>query len=580
MSEVVLGVNAYHGDAAAALLIDGRCVAAAEEERFTRVKHQAGFPDHAIRWCLREAGIEPADVGHVAIGRNPASNVKNKIRWMLLHPPNPRFFRDRYRNATRILDVGDAVADAVGIDRKQASWKVHRVEHHRSHLASAFHCSPFEEAACLSIDGMGDFSSTMWGLGRGRDVSILGSVPHPHSLGHYYTAFSQFMGLPRYGDEYKLMGLAAYGEPTMKDKVREVLWLEKDLSFKLGLKYFVHHTKGVPMTWEGTPVLGSLFSDRITDLLGPPREPGAEISERDANLAASIQAVLEDVGLEMIRRLHDQTKSKRLVMAGGVALNCVLNGRIPVDTPFEEVWVQPASNDAGTSLGAALWAWNQDLQRERTWTMGDVYLGPGFDEADLKEALEDGELHYKREDDETLFPRVAKRIAEGAIVGWYQGRMEFGPRALGNRSIVCDSRNPNMKDILNSRIKHREPFRPFAPSVLAEKTGEWFTQDHPSPYMAMAYEVRPEKRSVVPAITHEDGTGRLQTVERSANERYYELIAAVDKETGVPVVLNTSLNENEPICCTPREAVECFKRTRMDVLVLGNFVVDRTATNE
>ena len=389
MNEVVLGVNAYHGDASAALLVDGRCVAAAEEERFTRVKHQAGFPNLAIRWCLAEAGATPQDISHVAIGRNPASNVYNKIRWMALHPPNPRFFKDRYRNATRILDVGDAVADALEVDRKQTNWKVHRVEHHRSHLGSAFHCSPYDDAACLSIDGMGDFSSTMWGIGRDRDVSILGSVPHPHSLGHYYTAFSQFMGLPHYGDEYKLMGLAAYGEPTMKDKVREILWLEKDLAFRLGLKYFVHHTKGVPMTWEGTPILGSLFSDRITELLGPPREPGAEINERDANLAASIQAVLEDVGLEMIRRLHAQTRTPRLVMAGGVALNCVLNGRILVDTPFEELWVQPASNDAGTSLGAALWAWNQDLARSRNWTMENVYLGPEFEEAEYKQALED-----------------------------------------------------------------------------------------------------------------------------------------------------------------------------------------------
>jgi carbamoyltransferase len=577
MSEAILGVNAYHGDASAALLVDGACVAAAEEERFTRVKHQAGFPDHAIRWCLEEAGLSPSDLGHIAIGRNPASNAKNKIKWMLFHPPDPRFFRDRYRNATRILDVGDAVAGALDVDRKKMKWETHRVEHHRSHLGSAFQCSPFDEAACISIDGMGDFSSTMWGLGEGRDIKMLGSVSHPHSLGHYYTMFSQFMGLPRYGDEYKLMGLAAYGEPTMVDKVREVLWLTKGLQFKLGLKYFLHHTKGVAMTWEGTPEVGALYSPRIFELLGPPREVGAEITERDADLAASIQAVLEEVGLEMIRRLHEATKTPRLVMAGGVALNCVLNGKIPVETPFEEVWVQPASNDAGTALGAALWARHHDLERPRTWTMDHTYFGPGYEDADHKKALEDSGLEYRSLADVELFDHVAQRLDEGAVVGWFQGRMEFGPRALGNRSIVCDSRRHDMKDILNARIKHREPFRPFAPSVLADKTGDWFEQDHPSPYMLMAYNVRPEKRSVIPAVTHEDGTGRLQTVTRDSNVRYYDLIKAFEKRTGVPVVLNTSFNENEPICCTPEEAVRCFKRTHMDTLVLGNYVSEKPA---
>ncbi len=575
MPEVVLGVNAYHGDASAALLVDGECVAAAEEERFTRVKHQAGFPDNAIRWCLNEAELTPKDIGHIAIGRNPASNAWNKIKWMALHPPDPRFFKDRYRNATRILDVGDAVAMALGVEPEEMDWRIHRVEHHRSHLASAFHCSPFDDAVCISLDGMGDFSSTMWGVGRGNDIKVLGSVSHPHSLGHYYTAFSQFMGLPKYGDEYKLMGLAAYGQPRMANKLREVLWLGKDLQLRLGLKYFLHHTKGVAMAWEGTPHVGTLYSPKMVELLGAPRQPGADVNERDADLAASIQEVLEEVALEMLRRLHQQTGGRSLVAAGGVALNCVLNGKIPVETPFEEIWVQPASNDAGTALGAALWAWHEDLGRPRWWTMDHAYLGPGYDEADYKRALEDAGLEYRSLPDDELTDHVGRRIAEGAITGWYQGRMEFGPRALGNRSIICDPRRHDMKDILNARIKHREPFRPFAPSVLVDRTGEWFEQDHPSPYMLLAYNVRPDKRAEIPAVTHEDGTGRLQTVDRASNARYYELISAFERHTGVPVVLNTSFNENEPICCTPEEAVACFERTHMDVLVLGNFVAEK-----
>jgi carbamoyltransferase len=575
MSVSILGVNAYHGDAAAALLVDGVCVAAVDEERFTRIKHQAGFPQQSVKWCLKEAGIPPEELNHVAIGRHPASNAWNKIKWMLRHPPDPRFFKDRFQNAARILDLDDAIAASLDVSKDSLKATFHRVEHHRSHLASAFFCSPFEQAACLSLDGMGDFSSTMWSVGEGPRMKVMGTVSHPHSLGHYYTAFTQFLGLPHYGDEYKLMGLAAFGEPRFVDQVRKVLWLERDLQLRLGLEYFLHHTKGVAMTWEGTPVVGAMYSEKMVEEFGPARNPANEVTERDADLAASIQFVLDEVVLEMLRRLQVKTKEKAVVTAGGVALNCVTNGKIRAQTGFEDVWVQPASNDAGTALGAALWVWNEELTQERTWEMKHAFLGPGFDDSDHKKALADAGLSSVSLVEHELFGYVAGRIADGAIVGWFQGRMEFGPRALGNRSIVCDPRRSDMKDILNSRIKHRESFRPFAPSILEEKAGQWFEQDYPSPYMLMAYAVKRDKRSDIPAVTHEDGTGRLQTVSRDANRRFHDLISAFEAKTNVPILLNTSFNENEPVTCTPKEAVATFQRTKMDLLVLGNHVVER-----
>lgn len=573
MSEVILGINAYHGDASAALLVDGTCVAAVEEERISRVKHQSGFPVESVRRSLEMAGVSPIDIDHIAIGRDPLSNLYRKLSYGLLHPPGVSFVRSRLRNAAKVMDVKKSLRAALGKEKLRARF--HRVEHHRTHIASAFDCSPFEEAACISLDGMGDFVSTMWGSGRGSKIDVWGSVNHPHSLGHFYQAFTQYLGLHRFGDEFKLMGLASYGEPRFKEELKDVVSLGDDLQFRLNLDYFTHHKRGVDMTWEeGTPEVGGFWSPKVAEVFGPPREVGSEITARDEDLAASVQAVLEDIALEMLRRLHSRSGSKNLAMAGGVALNCVLNGRIQEDTPFEEVWIQPAANDAGISLGAALWVCHQVLGRPRAWVMEHAYLGDDFDDADYKSALEAAGLNYDVVDDETLFDRVAGHIADGDVVGWFQGRMEFGPRALGNRSIVCDPRRPDMKDTLNSRIKHREPFRPFAPSILEDKTGDWFERSYPSPYMLLAYEVRPEKRQAIPAVTHVDGTGRLQTVRRDQNPRYYELIQTFEKKTGVPVLLNTSFNENEPICCRPEEAVDCFTRTHMDVLVLGNYIID------
>jgi carbamoyltransferase len=576
---VVLGINAYHGDASAALVVDGEVVAAAEEERFTRVKHQAGFPASAIRWCLASAGVSPRDIQHVGISRNPLVHLTRKMAWTIRGRPSLGSVRQRLGNQRRVLALRDALAEAIGTNPRLLRPRFHRVEHHRAHLASALFCSPFEDATCLSLDGMGDFVSSMWAHGSGNRFRIKGCVPFPESLGVYYTAFTQFLGLPAYGDEYKLMGLAAYGEPKFLPELRHVLRSGEDLSFQLNPAFFTHQQRGVDMTWSsGQPTLGPLWAPTMAEVFGPARDRGADVTDRDRDLAASVQARLEEVEFDFIRRLHDRVPSRRLVMAGGVALNCLVNGRIHEETPFEEVWIQPAANDAGTAVGASLWIWNQVLGHPRGWEMTHAYLGPAFTDAECCTALRAGGLAAKRFDDLDLSDHVAKRITDGAIVGWYQGRMEFGPRALGNRSIVCDARRREMKDLLNARIKHREPFRPFAPSVLAEVTGDWFQQDGPSPFMLKAYKVRPDRRHLIPTVTHADGTGRLQTVTRDANTRYYDLIAAFGRHTGVPVVLNTSFNENEPIVMQPSDAVECFKRTNMDVLVMGNRVVDRGTT--
>jgi carbamoyltransferase len=575
---LILGVNAYHGDASAALFVDGSVVAAVEEERFTRLKHQAGFPAKAIAWCLETAGVRPDQLDHVAISRNPLAHVERKIAAALRRRPSLSFVRQRAANAKHITGVREALAASLDIDPARLRARYHRVEHHRTHLASAFFCSPYESATCASFDGMGDFVSAMWAEGRGNTMRVRGYVPFPDSLGVFYTAFTQFLGLPQYGDEYKLMGLAAYGQPRYLEALRSVLTLERNIGFKLNLDYFVHHQFGVSMTWEaGTPSLSNLFSARMAEVFGPPRQVGGEVTERDCDLASSVQARLEEVELELLRRLYRRWPQQRLVLAGGVALNCLVNGKIRLETPFEDVWIQPAANDAGTSIGAALWVWNQVLGQPRNWRMNHAYLGPAYDQPACDRAAAEAGLTGCHFSGRELTEHVAARIDDGAVVGWYQGPTEFGPRALGNRSIICDPRRADMKDILNARIKHREPFRPFAPAVLAEHTSEWFEQGYPSPFMLMAYKVRPERRAAIPAVTHQDGTGRLQTVTRDSNPAYYDLIAAFARRTGVPVVLNTSLNENEPIVCTPHEAVECFLRTKLDVLVLGELVIDRQA---
>jgi carbamoyltransferase len=573
----ILGLNAYHGDAAAALVVDGELVAAAEEERFNRIKHVAGFPSLASAWCLAEAGLKPSDLDHVAIGRDPRANLGAKLRRTIRHRPGIRYIRERLANQAQVGNATDALADALGVERGSLRAQFHNVEHHRAHAASAFYVSPFENAAVLTVDGFGDFVSTMLAVGRGNRLEVLDRVLFPHSLGIFYTAVTQWLGFPHYGDEGKVMGLAPYGEPAYLDKMHELVNLSGPL-FTLGLDYYTHHSRGVEMTWaNGSPSIGRIFSQRMEDLLGPARQPGEPVVKRHEDVARSLQAMLEEAYLHLVTTLWERTQLSQLCLAGGVALNAVANGRIIPETPFEDVYVQPAAGDSGTAVGAAYDVWHQHVEGERGFVMVSADWGPHYSDEECAGAIAASGLASTRMTDDELFPYVAARIADGEVVGWFQGRMEYGPRALGQRSIVADPRRDDMKDILNARIKHREPFRPFAPSVLAHKVGEWFEQDYPSPFMVLVYKTREERREQIPAVNHVDDTGRVQSVEQDVLPRYWRLISAFDELTGVPILLNTSFNENEPIVMTPSQALETFQKTRMDMLVLGNHVLRRDA---
>jgi carbamoyltransferase len=575
----ILGINAYHGDAAAAIIRDGKLIAAAEEERFNRFKHSAGFPSHAIEYCLATAGIGPEELDHVGISRDPSAHLHKKILFAATRVASEGIFnqiKDRLGNAAKVRDLKDELARVFGVSKKLLRARFHNVEHHRAHLASCFFVSPFERAALLSIDGFGDFISTMWALGEANSIEVLGQVEYPHSTGIVYTATTQFLGFPHYGDEGKVMGLAPYGRPRFINEFREIVRTEENGQFRLNLNYFRHHAEGVEMTWdEGSPVIGRVFSDEYAHLFGPPRTPREQLSDRERDIAASLQLRLEEVGFHILNHLHDRTGLTDLGLAGGVAYNSVMNGKILLNTPFKRLFIQPAAGDSGTALGVCYQIYNGLLKRERAEVMTGAYTGPEFTNEDIRSALSKNKIIFEHYSDEELTKRAAQDIAAGLVVGWFQGRMEFGPRALGNRSIVVDPRRAEMKDVLNDRIKKREPFRPFAPSILEERVADYFEQTHPAPTMLMVYQIKEEWRQEIPAVTHVDGSGRLQTVSREVNERYYQLISDFAAMTGVPVVLNTSFNENEPIVCTPQEAIDCFQKTRMDVLYLGNYAVRR-----
>ncbi|MDA2932714.1 carbamoyltransferase [Acidobacteria bacterium AH-259-D05] len=569
----ILGINAYHGDASAAIVADGKLVAAVEEERFTRIKHTAGFPVNAVRYCLEAAGITIREVDHIVVPRDPMARFARKLFYAARLP---RFALDRVCALRRFGSIKKELAQVLDFDPDHLRARLHRVEHHLAHLASSFFVSPFERAAVLSLDGLGDFGSGMWGIGEDNRIRVLSGVTFPHSVGMCYTALTQYLGFWKFGDEYKVMGLAAYGEPEYVERFRRILLTPNGMGYRLSLGFFTHQRWGPTMTWaEGEPTLGQLFSGTLEDAFGPRRDSSDGIERRHRNLAASLQKRLEEVAFHQWNHLHAMTHIKALAYAGGVAFNCVANGQIFKMTPFEEIYIQPAAGDAGLAIGAAFYVWNHVLGQPRSFVMEHAYWGPESSDPQLRNALEHSGVLYRRLDDDPMVREAAQHIAAGKVVGWFQGRVEWGPRALGNRSILVDPRRSGMKTLLNERIKHREPFRPFAPSVLEEYTGEYFENNYPSPFMLMAYPVRANKRSVIPVPTHVDGTGRLQTVSRHANPRYWQLIDAFRQLTGVPVVVNTSFNDNEPIVCTPDEAIECFLRTRMDVLVLGNYIVEK-----
>jgi carbamoyltransferase len=577
---IIVGINAYHANASAAIVVDGRLVAAVEEERLNRVKYAAGLPSRAIQFCLDRAGAKLAEVDHIAVPRDPWARLGTKLRFAMRMP---RFALDRVRVMKRFAGIQEDIAGAFDVAPESIRAQFHRIEHHTAHLASTYFVSPFDNAAVLSADGLGDFASAMWAIGEGPRMRALGEITFPHSLGMYYTALTQYLGFWKFGDEYKVMGLAAYGQPEFLEEFRRIVRADKPLSFRLGLEYFTHQSQGAEMTWRdatSTPVLGRLFSHYLEKRLGPTRKADEPLTQRHYNLAASMQAALEEVLAAHWSALAKSTGQKAICLAGGVAFNCVANGKIFDSSGFERVFVQPAAGDAGLSVGAAFAVNHQILGRPREFSMDHAYWGPEYSAGEIRTALDrieitGDEIERQELEEEPLLHLTAHHIATGKIVGWFQGAVEWGPRALGNRSILADPRRPEMKDILNRRIKHRETFRPFAPSIVEEATAEYFEKTHPSPFMTFAYSVRPEKRSVIPAPTHVDGTARLQTVSRTSNPLYWKLLRAVGDLTGVPVVLNTSFNDNEPIVCRPEEAIECFRRTQMDVLVMGKFILEK-----
>jgi len=577
----ILGLNSYHADASAVLLKDGELVAAVAEERLNRVKHFAGFPVRAIKEVLDIAGIDIREVDHIGINKD---NKANLLKKMLFAAKNlsriARMARQRLEYRARVKDTPNLICAALEVPRSELKATVHHVEHHLCHVASAFLVSGFDRAAVLSIDGFGDFASTMTAQGQGNDIRILDRVLFPHSLGILYTMVCQFIGYDKYGDEGKVMGLAPYGQPSYSDFFDRLVRLKPEGRFELDLDYFLHHREGVDYSFDddGNPTVAPLFSEAMVRQFGPARVRYGELTERDKDLAASLQKCLEKAYFHILNHLHEQTHCEELCLAGGVALNSVANGMIFERTPFRKVYTQAAAGDDGTALGAAYYIANCVLHKPRPPAMDHAYTGREFSDAAIQGALKNSEgIASERVEDDELYRRTAAAIARGEIVGWFQGKMEWGPRALGNRSIVAHPGLADMKEILNSRIKHREWFRPFAPSILEERVGDYFENTHPSPFMMLVYQTRPEVRPRFCAINHVDNTGRLQTVSREQNPRYYALIEAFEAETGLPVVLNTSFNENEPIVCTPQEAIACFLRTRMDLLVLGNWLVRRVA---
>jgi carbamoyltransferase len=571
----ILGLNSYHGDSSACLVIDGKLIAAVAEERFKREKHWSGLPLESINYCLKEANISIDDVDYIAINRNPKANFLRKLIWTLIHQPSSRLIKNRAENLKKILTIKEDIL--YHFQSKNNSIKTFYIEHHLAHAASTFFVSPFKESAILTMDGFGDFVSTLLAYGKGNKIYPIKRIFFPHSLGLFYLTITQFLGFWNYGDEYKVMGLAAYGKPIYLDKFKKIVKLKKDGSgFQLDTSYFLHISKGATSTWfNQKPVIDRMFSDKFIEEFGEPREPNTEITQRDMDLAASLQALTEEIYFALLNYLYKVTKSQNICLAGGVALNSSANGKIFEKTPFKEIFIQPAASDDGGAVGAAFYLWNHILNQKRSFIMEHAYWGPKYSEDEIELALKKSNLNYIKLKDIELLPKVAKDIADGKIVGWFQGRMEFGPRALGNRSIVVDPRRKEMKDILNERIKRREWFRPFAPSILEEEVDKWFEINYPEPFMIKTYKWKEEKRHLVPAVVHEDGTGRLQTVNKKTNPRYWQLIKEFQNLTGIPIVLNTSFNENEPIVNKPEEAIDCFLRTKMDVLVLENLYVSR-----
>ena len=572
----ILGINAYHGDSSACLLKDGIVVCATEEERIRRIKHWAGFPSEAIKFCLEDEGITIEQVDYITISRDPKANFYKKILHALRYSMSISAIWDRLGNSKKVSSVKQELANLFHLPIASIKAEVHNIEHHRSHIASSFFSSPFKESAILSIDGFGDFTSTMTAVGSGNKFKVLKEVNYPHSLGVFYTAVTQFLGFPNYGDEYKVMGLAPYGKPKYLKELEQILKLSDDGFFKLNKKYFKHFKEGVAMDWEGgSPTIESLFTKDWEDLFGKSREKGAKLEQWHIDLATSAQKFTEKVIFHLLNHLQQETGSENICITGGVAQNSVANGRILENTPFKNIYIPSAGHDSGTSIGSAFYLYNQLLGNSRMPEITSAYFGSKFNHEEIIKVLDKEGVSYTILSDDDLFEIVSDKLVNGGVVGWFQGRAEFGPRALGHRSILVDPRRKDAKDLLNEKIKRRESFRPFAPSILKESVSDYFVQNYTVPFMEKVFDIKKEKYEQIPAVTHVDGTGRLQSVDKNVSPRYNKLISKFAEKTGVPILLNTSFNENEPIVNKPEEALACFLRTKMDMLVMENIIIER-----
>ena len=573
---LIIGINAFHPDASACALRDGKLVAAVAEERLgPRIKHVARFPVRALREVVRMAGASIRDVDYVAIGNDSNANLGAKAAHVLKTPlRSARGVVTHFQRRFRMGSFKELIAEACGVAESDCRFEIVRVEHHLAHIASSYYASDFDEAAGFSYDGAGDFTSAMFARCRDNRIEILDRVHVPHSLGFFYTALCQFIGFERFGEEYKVMGLAAYGQPAYRELMRKLVRFNGQGQFQLDGRYFRPLGKNLEECADekGEIILPPLYSDELVKRLGPPRNRKAELTQRDKDLAASCQAHFEEVVLHCLRALHSRVPTEKLVTAGGCALNGVCNARILRDTPFRQSYIQCAASDDGTAIGAALYVWNAILGKPRAGIIDHAYWGPEYSEAQMESAVRGKGLAYERLNEPDLLQRVAGHLNSGHVVGWYQGRSEWGPRALGNRSILAHPGWPGMKDLINQKIKRREAFRPFAPTILAEEVGNYFEQTVESPFMMHVVKIRPEKRQALAAVCHQDNTGRLHTVRREQNPLYYDLIKTFARLSGVPVVLNTSFNENEPIVDTPEQAINCYLRSDIDVLCIGPFV--------
>lgn len=579
----ILGLNTYHGDSSACLIKSGKIVAAAEEERFNRIKHYAGFPYEAIKYCLEEAKISINDIENIAINTNPKANFLKKFLYTLKNKPNFKLVLDRLKNKKAKFNIENDFKKKFKMSKINA--KFYYIEHHMAHLASAHLASPFKNSITVSVDGFGDFSSGAWGVGKGNKIKIDKKFFFPHSLGIFYQAMTQFLGFPNYGDEYKVMGLAPYGNLTFMKEMGEILYTNKNGEYSLNLDVFRHHNEKISYVWrEGSPKVGQLFNSKMEQIFKiPPRKKDNELSQNYLDIARSTQAMYEKAFFNLLNSVYRKYKITNLTLSGGCAMNSVANGKVLQNTPFKKLYIPAAAGDAGGAIGSAYIVAAKLDFKKKDLEINHAYLGPSFKNDYHKILLNKNQNRIKKarciikyiSEENALCSSIAKSISEGKVIGWFQGKMEWGPRALGNRSILGDPRRIDMKDILNLKIKRRESFRPFAPSILREEVSNWFEKDDDVPFMMQVYQIKKNKQNLVPAITHVDGSGRLQTVNTSTNIRYYKLIQEFKKLTNVPIILNTSFNENEPVVCKPDEALETFLRTKMDILVLGNWKIER-----